>query len=69
MKNKECVHTWANDKNYTNQYEKAINMRLFIIWLNSIEPNYEENSIKISTKTPTLLDPKEKIMFSLIHLN
>jgi hypothetical protein len=48
MKNKKCVHTWANDKSYTNQYEKEINMCMFIIWLNSIEPNYEENSIQFN---------------------
>jgi hypothetical protein len=41
MKNKERVH-----KSYTNQYENANNMCLFIIWLNWIEPNYEENSIQ-----------------------
>jgi hypothetical protein len=49
MKNKECVHTWANDKSYPNQYEKEINMCLFTIWLNSIEPNNEENSIQFDS--------------------
>jgi hypothetical protein len=40
-----------------------------LIQFDSIPSNSIKISIKISTKTLILLDLKEKIMFSLIHLN